>query len=146
MPVLTNRKHEAFAQGLTKGKKPPVAYMEAGYDTNGRAAEAAASRLLRNVNILNRIEELQIEIAERFVEDTVITKEKVVKKLMELSAAAAEEGQYSVSSSNWVKLGVEIGMFTAKSEVTVNDVTDKADQLALARARAKSRMNGDYKH
>jgi hypothetical protein len=34
MPILTNSKHEAFAQGLARGSSAAAAYVEAGYKEN----------------------------------------------------------------------------------------------------------------
>jgi phage terminase small subunit len=120
MPALTNHKHELFSQGIAEGKKPPVAYQDAGYETKDSAADAAASRLLKNVKILDRIKELKNKIAEKFIRETVVTRERVVRQLIQYAEDAAEEGQYSVASGNWIKLGIDIGMFENKSTVNLN--------------------------
>lgn len=54
MPILTNKRHEAFAQGVAKGLTADQAYQEAGY----KPSRSAASRLSTNVNIQARIAEL----------------------------------------------------------------------------------------
>lgn len=53
MPILTNKGHEAFAQGVAKGLTADQAYQEAGY----KPSRSAASRLSTNVNIPARIAE-----------------------------------------------------------------------------------------
>ncbi|WP_315737957.1 hypothetical protein [Bradyrhizobium sp. SZCCHNR1093] len=59
---LKNARHEAFAQALIHGAKngwtQGECYQRAGYRCSGHAAEVAASRLLRNVDIQRRKAEL----------------------------------------------------------------------------------------
>jgi phage terminase small subunit len=61
MPILTNAKHEAFAQGLAKGLSASEAYTAAGY-ANSRSG---ASRLATNENIEARVAELIDKGAQR---------------------------------------------------------------------------------
>lgn len=61
MPVLSNQRHEQFAQALAKGKSAADAYVNAGY----RASRSAASRLSTNVNIERRVAELQEKVADK---------------------------------------------------------------------------------
>lgn len=57
MAVLANLKHEKFCQGLTNGLSATKAYSEVyGY---GKSNDAAASRLLRDVRVRARFEELK---------------------------------------------------------------------------------------
>jgi hypothetical protein len=55
MPILTNFKHETFAQALVRGTSASAAYVEAGYKANRHNAAALA----RKQHILTRIGELQ---------------------------------------------------------------------------------------
>ena len=65
MPVLTNSKHERFAQAIVKGLSVVDAFASAGYS---RASAASNSRRLReNEGISARIRELQNAVAERVV-------------------------------------------------------------------------------
>ena len=59
MPVLKNARHERFAQNKAKGKSTGPAYTAAGYKATGHSAEVAGGRLLKNVEVQNRIAELQ---------------------------------------------------------------------------------------
>ena len=71
MPVLKNARHERFAQNKAKGKSTGPAYTAAGYKATGHSAEVAGGRLLKNVEVRNRIAELMapaIEAAEASVE------------------------------------------------------------------------------
>lgn len=61
MPVLKNAKHEAFAQGLAKGKTADEAYVEAGYSYN----RGNAARLKANESIRKRTEEIQSRVAQK---------------------------------------------------------------------------------
>lgn len=59
MPVLRNAKHEAFAQGLAKGKTADQAYIDAGYKPN----HGNATRLKLNETVLERVREIQEKVA-----------------------------------------------------------------------------------
>ena len=57
MPILTNARHEKFAQGLADGKSQEQAYVDAGYSP--KSARGAASRLCdQNVSICERRDEI----------------------------------------------------------------------------------------
>ena len=61
MPVLSNTRHELFAQGLARGVKATKAYVPAGYAEN--AARQNATRLARNPEIRARLQELKTATA-----------------------------------------------------------------------------------
>ncbi|WP_051362271.1 terminase small subunit [Solimonas soli] len=64
MPVLSNPRHELFAQEVAKGQSQRAAYRAAGYDTESDdATDAAASRLVSDVRVSARITEIQSEAA-----------------------------------------------------------------------------------
>src|ERR1035437_6377904 len=65
MPVLTQSKHEKFAQLIAKGVSATNAYGSAGYSKVGAAQNA--SRLITNDYILARIKELQATISDGVV-------------------------------------------------------------------------------
>ena len=65
MPVLTNSKHERFAQEVAKGASGTKAYVSAGYSKAG--AKQNASRLITNDEVSERIKELQATISEGVV-------------------------------------------------------------------------------
>lgn len=143
MPALSNSQHELFAQAVVKGSNATEAYKSAGYKATGNAAEAAASRLLRDVKVQARIAELQSRIADGIV----LTKQWVIEKLIEnvkramSSQAVLDEdgkpiGEYryegSVANRALELLGKEQGMFVERRQVdlrrTTNDLSD--DDLA----------------
>lgn len=61
MPVLQNARHEAFAQALASGMSRDAAYEKAGYKPHRQAAH----RLLTNVDVRARVDELQVASAEK---------------------------------------------------------------------------------
>lgn len=61
MGILSNPKHEAFAQGLARGLTQDAAYAEAGYKPH----RGNASALRSNQNISDRVKEIMAEAAER---------------------------------------------------------------------------------
>jgi phage terminase small subunit len=61
MGVLSNPKHEAFAQALARGMTADAAYAEAGYKPN----RGNATTLKANQSILSRVEEIMEAAAQR---------------------------------------------------------------------------------
>ena len=92
MPVLKNPRHERFAQELARGLSGKEAYLAAGYETGGNAAEAAASRLLRNVKVRERVDELKSKIAARVIEKTAVTRADILEELKKIAFATFEDG------------------------------------------------------
>ncbi len=68
MPVLKNTRHERFAQNLAKGMSAGPAYTVAGYNATGHSAEVSGARLLKNVEVRNRIAELQGSAAKQITD------------------------------------------------------------------------------
>ena len=109
MPALANPRWERFAQclveGLLNGHRTSFshgrAYIAAGYLAKdagkpGGSAEAAASRLLKKVKpILDRVRELQAELAAQTKE----TREKCVQELNELKREAQAGKAYGPAVS-----------------------------------------------
>lgn len=123
MPILDNARHERFAQAIAAGKNATDAYVSAGYEAKGNSAEAAASRLLRDVKVTARIAELQSRVAEGIV----LTKQWVIERLVEnanraMQAEAPKDGgdykyEGSVANRALELLGKELGMFVERREV-----------------------------
>jgi hypothetical protein len=94
MSVLSNSKHEHFAQFVAEGLSPLDAYGRAGY--SGAGAQQSASRLLRNANISRRIKELRKQITEGVIAKVVLDRtqriailEERVRRKLALSDARA---------------------------------------------------------
>lgn len=58
MPALNNPRREKFAQAVATGMSIGVAYRQAGYRSQGRAADMGAARLANDSAIARRITEL----------------------------------------------------------------------------------------
>ena len=68
MEILQNARHERFAQNKAKGESTGPAYTAAGYKATGHSAEVAGGRLLKNVEVQNRIAELQGSTAKQITD------------------------------------------------------------------------------
>ena len=67
MPELKNKKHETFCLELVSGKNNTQAAIAAGYSE--KTAYSTANRLLKNVEIKSRINELMAQITSEKVAD-----------------------------------------------------------------------------
>jgi len=119
MPILKNQRHEKFAQLVAKGLAASRAYAEAGYDVKpGNSAEAAASRLLSNVKVSERMQELCQKSESALIQLIAVDKQWVMDKLIENANAAMEEGQRAVANRSLELIGKEFGMFVDRKELT----------------------------
>jgi hypothetical protein len=91
MPILSNPKHEAFAQALATGQSASEAYETAGY----KPSRSAASRLSTNVNIERRLGELLTKTAKK----VDVTLESITAELEEARGIAIAEKQPSAAVS-----------------------------------------------
>ena len=114
MAVLTNAKHERFAQELAKGKTATEAYIIAGYKAN----DGNAATLKGNQRILDRVLELQT-VASMRVEVTVAS---LIKEAGEIQAAAMQEKQLSAASAALTIKAKLAGLWVDKSENTNRNV------------------------
>ena len=76
MPVLSNSKHERFAQAVAQGRGASEAYVIAGYEAHG----SNASRLSQNERVRARIEEILSEGAAK----AGVTVERIVNELAKI--------------------------------------------------------------
>lgn len=134
MPVLSNARHERFAQELAKGISASVAYVLAGYKAN----RGNASVLKQDQSILDRIdeilkqrEEIHRQSTAKAIEAAALTKEWVISRLVEnvdramqaqavLTRDGTPTGEYvydgSVANRALELLGKELGMFVERTE------------------------------
>lgn len=98
---LNNARWEMFAQHVAFGMAAGRAYEAAGFEARGNAADAAASRLLRNGKVKARIEELQAESATTLS----ITKERITQMLFEDRAFAVAVGNAATARAASVDIG-----------------------------------------
>lgn len=81
MASLEDPRHELFAQHVSAGVNPPDAYEQAGFNPTTRAsARSAASRLMKNVDVRQRIAEMQAETAEK----CEITRDSIARQFDEV--------------------------------------------------------------
>ena len=111
--MLTNSRHERFAQGLAQGKTADEAYVLAGYAEN----RGNAIRLKANESIVARVAELQDQAVAKFI----LTKEWVIERLIENANRAMEINDGSVANGAVANralelLGKELGMFVERAE------------------------------
>ena len=115
MPILENPKHEAFCQAYIKNRDNATqAYIEAGYDVEGHSAEASGSRLLNNVEVKARIEELRQEVQK----EDLVTMEEAITALKRLAKTAEADNQIVAAKGCWDSLVKTMGGFIDKKEVT----------------------------
>lgn len=111
MPVLKNARHEAFAQGLAKGKTSDEAYADAGFKPN----RGNATRLKANESVSDRVKELQAQGAER----ALVSIESLTEELEEARrlAMADEKGASAAVAAVMGKAKLH-GLLVEKNEHT----------------------------
>ncbi len=115
MPVLSNPRHERFAQELAKGRSQVDAYELAGFKPD----DAHAARLAGNGRISGRVAELLAAGAKR-VEVTV---ESLIAEAEEARQGAMQDHQWSAAVAAVKEKGVLSGVRVEKSErKSINDV------------------------
>lgn len=114
MPVLDNQRHELFAQGIAKGQSQREAYIAAGYTQSKSASvtDAAASRLLSDVRVQTRVQELKTKAAER----ATITLEGWIEEGAELMRKAATAGDHAAASQQFERVAKVAGFWIDRSE------------------------------
>ncbi|MFN7996334.1 MAG: terminase small subunit [Bryobacteraceae bacterium] len=148
MPVLTNPRHEHFAQLIAGGKTPTEAYIVVGYSKRG--AHASANRLRQNATVAARLDELRSAVAERTIEKTAIDRAWVIGRLQEnveramqhrpvLDSSGKETGEYryegAVANRALELLGKELGMFVDRNESKIAGSLDLIERLNAGRKR-----------
>jgi phage terminase small subunit len=127
MPILSNPRHERFAQELAAGKTADEAYELAGNKRN----RGNASRLKANECIVKRVAELQERAAAVANSTLSISLQWLEEKAEEARQLAMQQGQPSAAVAAIKELGVLSGLRVEKRENTnrnANDLTD--DELA----------------
>jgi phage terminase small subunit len=97
-----NLKHEEFCQGIASGLSITQAYVRAGYSTKG--AGQGGERLLKIVEISQRVEQLRAETEERmtFVRENYL--ETLRERFMEMdpgSSVTAKYGEMLAKAMGW---------------------------------------------
>lgn len=125
MPILTNIRHERFAQGLAQGKTADEAYRDAGF----KPSRANASTLKSKQNILDRMSELQ----SRASTGLVVTLQWLMEKAEEARALAMTSGQVSAAVAAIKEIGVLSGKRIERAETGNPGDFDRMSDDELAR-------------
>jgi phage terminase small subunit len=111
MRILSNPRHERFAQELANGVSATEAYERAGFARN----RVSAHRLKQKPNIGERVcellkqrEHINAQATAKAIEKTALTKQWVIERLMSF-AKCADKDAASVRALEL--LGKELGMF-----------------------------------
>ena len=117
MPALPNQKHEQFCQlifaGARYGWTQGTCYQRAGYRTTAHAAETAASRLMKNVVIQQRLAELGGSGARK----ARLTADTLIGKLDVVFDGSVEAKQYSAAGRAVETQGKLAGLMVDRVEV-----------------------------
>jgi phage terminase small subunit len=111
MGVLSNPRHERFAQELAKGKTQEDAYADCGYKGN----KTAASRLANDVNVCKRLTELQERVAIR----VELTLADIIQEI--------EEARMAALSAETVQASAAVSASKAKAELLGIGAAKKID-------------------
>jgi len=110
-------KQEAFAQAVASGMSQSDAYRAAykiRQDTKPDSVNQAASRVMANVKVASRVEELRKPV----VEAAQITLASHLARLRALSEAAEGSAQYSAAITAEIARGKASGLYVEKTELT----------------------------
>lgn len=97
-----------------------AAYKRAGYVAKGNAAESAAARLLRNVQVQSAMKAAM----DKRADDLDISAKYVLESIKRVAIAAEGEGKFSDALRGYELLGKHRKLFTDKTEVTGKDGKD----------------------
>jgi len=130
MPILSNARHERFAQEIAKGKSATEAHAAAGYKPN----RGNASTLSNEKSILNRVAEIQGRTAIR----AEVTAASLIAEAEEVRQKAMEAGQFAPAIAAIKEKGVLAGVRIEKRENTNRSLTSMTDEELEAIASGRS--------
>jgi phage terminase small subunit len=124
VPVLSNPRHEKFAQELAKGVSQFEAHGRAGF----KAHRSNASSLAQDNSILARVAEIQSENAaqaqkatQEAAERLSLSREWVLERLRDNAVQAADQGDFGPSNKALELIGKEIaGMFVDRKRLDID--------------------------
>ena len=125
MPALKNVRRELFAQAIAKspgtGQSATQCYLSAGYRAEGHGAEVAASRLLSQVEVQQRI----AEITAPAVRKTRVTVASLIEQLDGIIDGASVDKQWGAAGSATTTKAKIAGLLRERLEI--GNVGDFAD-------------------
>jgi hypothetical protein len=138
MAILTNPRHELFAQELAKGKSASEAYKLAGY----RPCRQNAARLTTNDDIRARLDEIQTAAAKK----SEVTVQSLLAELEEARRKATDLDQLSVAVRAIEAKAKVSGLLTQKIEITDPtrefDNAETPEEIAAVLARGLAKDKG----
>lgn len=135
MPVLSNPKHERFAQELAKGKTADEAYQLAGY----RANRGNAATLKAKQSVSDRVQEIAERVAMR-VEVSLSSVTEALLRIADKAEALGDAPGLSVARASRVDVAKLHGLVIDKVKVdqTVRDERELDDSELAHIARSGS--------
>lgn len=130
MPVLSNPRHERFAQEVAKGNSATQAFIRAGYSAN----RGNATRLNANESVQRRVSELK----DRAALKTEITVASLLAEAEQARTLAMELGQPSAAVAAIKEKGVLSGHRVEKRENTNRSLDQMSDAELFAIAAGSS--------
>jgi hypothetical protein len=112
--MLTNPRHEAFAQAVALGKSGAAAYREcvSGGKCSDRTAEVASSRLLtEGSEVAVRVAELREKVAAKVEKKFDLTKDKWLDRLSGIATAAEESEDFSAATGALREIGKAVSYY-----------------------------------
>jgi broad specificity phosphatase PhoE len=130
MPVLSDDRHERFAQGLAKGLSQADAYIDAGFKSKNRqsAAVAANSLLKKKADLKDRVHELEQLAREHMLNaEFKGSIEELAKLFLDDRLFARQQGQAgaAVSASAQLMKLFEKGAENTNNKTTINLIERK---------------------
>jgi hypothetical protein len=129
MSALRNPRHEQFAQLIAAGKTPAEAYVLVGYAE--KTAYTCGPRLLKQPSVGARVAELQQTVAVATVTRMSLSREFVLRELMDNAMQAKKNQEWSASNRAFELVGKELGMFNHPEPVWDGDLATLTDQQLL---------------
>jgi hypothetical protein len=140
MPILSNPKHERFAQAISNGKTLEKAYEEAGY----KPSKSNGSQLKQRTDVSERINEILTQSCARLVENVDYSREKILAEIEEARMMALNlempgaAWQAAIAKARILGLIIDrrevgdAGAFDAMTdEELVREATKKAQELGV---------------
>ena len=126
MSALRNPRHEQFAQLIAAGKTPAEAYVLVGYAE--KTAYTCGPRLLKQASVGARVAELQHTVAVATVTRMSLSREFVLRELMDNALQAKKNQEWPASNRALELLGKELGMFNHPELAWDGDLATLTDQ------------------
>ena len=138
MSVLSNPRHEAFAQALARGKSAAAAYAEVGY----RSHRHNAAALARKKHISGRVAELQTEqlaIHQQSVAAAVVNAQVTIESLIAEAEAArakamSEKGGSSAANACITTKAKLAGLWREKVEQHSTGTFERIERIIVHHA------------